>query len=59
MEEGYVMDRSHDRSDVSTWIAGRPEASFWFGARTGGREKLDIRTFRCIKCGYLESYAGK
>ena len=59
MEQGYVADRNFDRSEVSTWIAGHPESSFWFGARTGGRDKLAITTYRCAKCGYLESFATK
>jgi ribosomal protein S27AE len=57
MGEGYVLDRSYAAKLVSMWIAGKPERSFWTNLKTGGRPNLEIQTFRCFKCGYLESYA--
>ena len=39
------------------WIEGAPEKSFWIGIKTRGRRKLKIETWRCGRCGYLESYA--
>jgi hypothetical protein len=60
MCEGYVLDRSHATKVVFTWIEGQPEPSFWSGGlKTGERENLEIHTFRCSECGYLESYAPK
>jgi len=57
MQEGFFGDRSQGTFVVSEWFEGKPEPSFWGGVKTGEREKHEIRTFRCPKCGYLESYA--
>jgi hypothetical protein len=57
MEEGYVLDRSYAQELVASWIAGKPEKSRWTGLKTRGKPHLEIQTFRCSKCGYLESYA--
>jgi ribosomal protein L37E len=58
MEEGFTVD-AWDRVNrvVSTWVDGTPEKSFWFGVRLGGKRRIETKTFRCTKCGYLESYA--
>ena len=56
MEEGFIMDREgHDSGSVSKWVEGPPEKRWW-GLNTKGRKKLMVITFRCIRCGYLESY---
>lgn len=58
MEEGFLLD-STDSSRVQTkWVQGPPEESRWgMGVKLKGRIQLPISTFRCTKCGYLESYA--
>ena len=58
LEEGFVIDYTHGSKVVASWISGPPEESFWQGGlRTSDRKKLGIATYRCINCGYLESYA--
>ncbi|MEO6725167.1 MAG: PF20097 family protein [Blastocatellia bacterium] len=58
MEEGFILDRGdHNIPNVSYWIEGEPEKSFWTGLKTKDRENLAVKTFRCDRCGYLESYA--
>jgi hypothetical protein len=58
MAEGYVVDHGHNGGkQVISWIEGAPLKSFWMGLKTGGRRKLEIKTFRCSRCGFLESYA--
>lgn len=57
MEEGFVMDMSHGYRGVSHWISGAPEPSLWSGVKTKDKLDLPVRTFRCSKCGFLESYA--
>jgi hypothetical protein len=58
MELGFVLDRGHHNSAAEqTWIEGEPEKSFWTGIKTKDREKHAIETYRCERCGYLESYA--
>lgn len=58
MEAGFIVDRGHySAEDVSYWVEGAPERSFWTGLKTKGREKFQVTTYRCAGCGYLESYA--
>jgi hypothetical protein len=58
MHAGYVLDHG-DRGarGVAQWVAGAPEKSFWMGLTTKDRAVLPVTTFRCERCGYLESYA--
>jgi hypothetical protein len=58
MEPGFVLDKGHHNSrGEQQWVEGEPERSFWHGLKTKGREQHPVRTFRCERCGYLESYA--
>jgi len=58
MEAGVILDKGHANSlSTSEWLEGKPEKSFWAGLKTKGRDRLPVRTYRCPKCGYLESYA--
>jgi len=42
---------------VSKWVEGVPEKSVWTGVKIKGRKTIETQTFRCDKCGFLESYA--
>jgi hypothetical protein len=57
MERGFLLDETHGRLTVGKWMAGEPEKSIWTGLKTRGKDKLDVATYRCRRCGYLESYA--
>jgi DNA-directed RNA polymerase subunit M/transcription elongation factor TFIIS len=58
MEVGYIMDRGHNNAKApATWVEGEPVRSLWWGTKISGKEQLQVHTFRCPKCGYLESYA--
>jgi hypothetical protein len=58
MSEGFVIDHGDaNRVGQQNWVEGQPERSLWLGIKTKGREKYTITTWRCDKCGYLESYA--
>jgi len=58
MEPGFVVDRGHHSSPgTQEWVEGEVERNFWSGIKTKGRTKLAVRTYRCEKCGLLESYA--
>jgi hypothetical protein len=57
MEPGYIVDEGHGTRTVAKWIAGEPVRSIWTGLKTRGKDKLDVVTYRCRRCGYLESYA--
>lgn len=57
MSEGFVIDNTHGGRNVSSWVEGAPVTSFWVGVSLKGKEPVPIQTFRCNRCGYLESYA--
>lgn len=58
MELGFVMDKAPGNVlTVPEWLEGPPERSFWFGVKTKGKERFAVQTFRCTRCGFLESYA--
>ena len=57
MEPGYMLEYTqHSSYRVSQWVQGAPERGFW-GIKLRGRKRLAMETFRCQRCGYLESYA--
>ena len=57
MEEGFTLDQTRNAVDTSKWVDGPPEKSFWKGLKTRGKKQIPVATYRCSKCGYLESYA--
>jgi hypothetical protein len=58
MEQGFLLDLGHANARrQSQWVAGEPETSFWLGLKTSDRPVLEVTTFRCSHCGFLESYA--
>ena len=58
MESGFVADKNdHNSFATQAWVEGVPERSFWSGLKITNREVFVVSTFRCERCGYLESYA--
>ena len=58
MSEGFVADRTHhSAAAVPSWVEGQPERSVWTGLKLGGKPRIDIATWRCTRCGFLEQYA--
>ena len=57
MELGYVPDGTHNGYRQQNWFPGDPKPSFWMGLKLDQNQTLPVTTFRCPKCGYLESYA--
>ena len=58
MQEGFILDRLESAArQISMWVEGAPEKSFWMGLNLKGRKTIEIQTYRCHKCGFLESYA--
>jgi len=57
MEVGFVVDEGYGTRTVAKWVAGEPERSVWTGLKLRGKAKQDVATYRCKRCGYLESYA--
>ena len=58
MAEGFVPDFCQSVKPPE-WFEGTPERSFWTGVKLSGKARFQIRTYRCVKCGYLESYASQ
>ena len=59
METGYAVDVTYGQGSgaVPKWVAGEPQKSIWTGLKLRGKEQLPVTTYRCRRCGYLESYA--
>lgn len=55
MAVGFILDNSDNRRKVANWVEGQPVRSFWRGVKVG--TKHEIQTWRCVRCGFLESYA--
>jgi RNase P subunit RPR2 len=56
MQPGFLPDNASAAVVVPTWIPGKPSVG-WFGVRLKGKRHYPVATYRCEKCGYLESYA--
>ena len=57
MVEGFIADfRDRINRHPIRWFPGRPEPSLWTGTWSGG-EPIVVRTFRCVRCGHLDSFA--
>jgi hypothetical protein len=58
MEEGFVLDRgSYGFPGEQQWVEGEKKRSFWTGLETEDRRLFKVMTYRCVRCGRLESYA--
>ena len=57
MTEGFVVDHTHGGRGISSWLEGAPVKSIWIGISFGGKKPIEIATWRCGGCGFLESYA--
>ena len=52
-----MVDQGYGTNAVPKWVAGVPEKSIWVGLKLRKRHQLEVSTYRCRRCGYLESYA--
>ena len=59
MSDGYIVDKTHGGAAVASWVEGQPQKSFWVGLKLSGTTPFEITTWRCRRCGYLESYAAE
>ncbi len=57
MVDGFIADNTHGGANVTAWREGEPKKSFWVGLKLGGTTPIEISTWRCRRCGYLENYA--
>ena len=64
MEKGYLPDRGSGQGvNRPVWAKGEVQPYRWLGINMGirppGRDALFVETWRCPRCGVLESYARK
>ena len=58
MEAGFIVDyKDYASTRVETWVEGEPTTSFWTGLKIKDRQQFTVTSYRCERCGYLESYA--
>lgn len=56
MAQGFVPEAKDHSTKVEIWVEGAPQKKWW-GLNYTGRKRVDIETWRCGRCAYLESYA--
>ena len=57
MEAGFILDQTYGANLPSNWIEGEPVKSFWSGTKISDKKHYRVQTLRCVRCGFLESYA--
>jgi hypothetical protein len=57
LEEGFTLDHNYDQHQQAAWVEGQPQQSYWTGLKAPRAKQHSITTYRCTRCGYLESYA--
>jgi len=57
MDAGLMLDRTHGGSEQPMWIKGTADKGIFGLIKVRDRERLPVVTFRCPKCGRLESFA--
>jgi predicted RNA-binding Zn-ribbon protein involved in translation (DUF1610 family) len=57
MEIGFLLDSSYTNSLPTLWVKGPPERSFWRLTKIRGKAIRRLESYRCLNCGFLESYA--
>ena len=54
---GVIVDNGHRAATVSQWQPGPAIMSRWLGLKIRKKELIPTVTYRCTRCGFLESYA--
>lgn len=59
MEQGFMLDAGdYNVTAQAKWSSGAPRTSFWrLSAVPEGAKTLAVTTWRCTRCGRLESFA--
>jgi len=52
-----VLDHTYGANAVSSWVEGEPQKSIWVGVKLEAKEPIDIESWRCSRCGFIEQYA--
>lgn len=59
LEKGFILDKGHSNiTSQASWASGAPSKTFWrLTAVQKGARMIPIVSYRCKKCGRLESFA--
>ena len=57
MSEGVIAEKGDAGWKVASFLPGAPEVSRWWGLKVRKKDLVPISSWRCGRCGYLESYA--
>ena len=57
MEPGFLVDNTYGGVATPELASGEHTKSFWSGTKMKGRRRIEVTTYRCSRCGYLEAYA--
>ena len=57
MIDGYVVDQGYGTNTLPKWREGEPRKNVFGSLKLWGTKPIEITTYRCGRCGYLESYA--
>lgn len=57
MAAGFILDQGYGSFGVSKWQDGQPKKSIWTGVKLNKSDQVEVVTWRCERCGFLESYA--
>jgi predicted nucleic-acid-binding Zn-ribbon protein len=57
MSTGIIVDQTYGGALPEQWQPGEAQKSFWTGLKQDKKAQLQVTTWRCERCGYLESYA--
>lgn len=57
LSAGFTVDQGYGVAEVSTWQGGEPRSVWYGGVKMSKDDQIKVTTYRCDRCGYLESYA--
>lgn len=57
MIRGTILDQAPGDARLPQWAPIKRVIKTWFGVRVTA-DALPVETYRCSRCGFLESYAG-
>ena len=57
MGDGSVFHTDGGQRTLIRWLEGPTIKGLFGGIKLKGRKPVDIQSFRCRKCGFLELYA--
>lgn len=58
LSAGFIVDQGDSgMADISKWQDGEPRKAWYGGLKLPKGEQIKVSTYRCDRCGYLESYA--